>query len=146
PAAAPRTPCASIAVELDAQQLSADENVVAVAELALALQADVGAITAVEIREGELCADLFDAAVRRGHIEVARAAEIAPLAADLHGATARADHHAEKATLQNLADAERARVLRRGIEVRAILIGTIRGARGSVHPEELLAGEEHVSG
>src|SRR5262249_44163901 len=91
----------SVGVQLDAQELAADEEVVAVGEVALALDAHVGAVAAVEVGEGELAAVLFDAAVGAGHVEVHGEVEVAALAADLEGGAAGAHGHADGAPLED---------------------------------------------
>src|SRR5262249_22667595 len=106
----------SVGVELDPQELAADEEVVAVREIALALDAHVGAVAAVEIGEREFAAVLLEPTVRAGHVEVHGEVEIAALAADLERAAPRADRHADRAALEDLGEAERARVLRRRVE------------------------------
>src|SRR5262245_243861 len=130
--------------DLDPQELPADDEVVAVPELALGLQADVRAVSAVPVGERDLPARLLDLAVRRAHVEVTREVEVAALAADLQPARARAHRHAGRATLQDLRDAEGALVLRRRVEVRAVGRGAVARLRRLVDAKELLAGEELV--
>ena len=61
----------SVCVQLDAEELAADEDVVSVGELAVRLEADVGAVPAAEIREEEVPFFVLDGAVLRGHEDVA---------------------------------------------------------------------------
>src|ERR1051326_5973951 len=63
-------PGRSVRVELDPEELSPDEKVIAVAELPFGLQTDVGAVAAIEIGDGKLAGDLVDATVRRRHEKI----------------------------------------------------------------------------
>src|SRR5262249_45350519 len=130
--------------DLDAQELAADEEVVAVGELALGLEAHVRAVAAVEVREGDLSARVLELAVRRAHVKVAREVEVAALAADLQAARARAHRHARRAALEDLRDSEGALVLRRGVEVRAVGGRTVARLGRRVDAKELLAREELI--
>jgi len=72
-----------VGVEFDAEQLAADEQIVAVSKFAFALDTNVGAVAAIEIGERELAVVFFDAAMRPGHVEVARKVQVTALASDL---------------------------------------------------------------
>src|SRR5581483_1383320 len=100
--------------------------------------AHVRAVSAVQIGERELAAVLFEAAVRARHVEVAREVEVAAFASDLERGPARADGHADGAALQHLRQTERARILRRRIEVGAVGVLSVARARRRVEAEELL--------
>src|SRR6185503_13442179 len=108
----PTDPVALVGVELDAEELSPDEEVIAVDELAFGLQTDVGAVATIEIGDRELTGYLVDATVRRRHEKIAREIEVGPLASDLKGVCSCADDHARVASLQQLGDAKGARMLR----------------------------------
>src|SRR5262249_17954607 len=58
-----------VRVQLDAEQLATDEDVVAVRELAVGLEAHVGAVAAAEVREEVVPFSFFDAAVLGGHVD-----------------------------------------------------------------------------
>src|ERR1700722_14271341 len=92
--------CRSARRDLDAQQLSPDEEVVAVGQLALGLEAHVGAVAAAQVGQRELSAGVFELAVRGAHVEVAGEVEIAALATDLQHRASRADRHPEGAPLE----------------------------------------------
>src|SRR5688500_12879070 len=136
----------SVRVELDAQQLATDEKVVAVPELPLGLQPYIGSVTAIQIGEGKFPSAFLDAAMRARHEEVARKIQIAALAADLQRVGAGTDHHTEHAPLQDLTDTKRARVFGRRIEIGAVLLRPVGGARRDVEAEELLTSEELITG
>lgn len=127
-----------------AEQLPSDENVVAVSELALGLEAEVGPVSAVHVRQHEPAAGVFQLAVRSTHVEVAREVQIAALAPDLKTRTACTNRHSTRTALENLGDAKRTQMFWRRIEVRTIRSWLIGGLRRRIKSEDLLPRKEVV--
>jgi hypothetical protein len=102
---------ASICVQLDAQQLFTDEDVVAVRQGFFGLQAQVRAVAAVEVGEHELAVFFLDGGVLALHEHVTRKVEVAVFATDLQRVATRADGHSDRPAFENLIQAEGAGVL-----------------------------------
>src|SRR5262245_23962263 len=91
-----------VRVHLHAQETPADEDVVAVVERALGLDAHVSPVPAVEITQVVAAFALLDRAVSRRHEEIRREIEVAVLAPDLNARAPRAHGHADGAALEHL--------------------------------------------
>src|SRR5690606_27256437 len=106
---------------LDAQELVAEEDVIAVAELSLAADAHVRAVAGAEVdeREAAVGAELH-LGVSTGHEDIVRKVHVAVFAPDLDAVLTRAVDHAVRAARDHLHQTERARALRRRVEVSLI--------------------------
>src|SRR5262249_36776984 len=81
----------SVRVQLDAEELAADEDVVAVGELSVGLQTHVRAVAAAVVGEEVVALALLDAAMLGGHVNVAREVQVPVFATDGERGSARAD-------------------------------------------------------
>src|SRR5262249_1179924 len=106
--------------DFHAKKLATKEEIIAMIELPLLLETHVRSVTAVEIGEHHASARVLETAVRSAHVEVAREVQVSTLTTNLEARASRANGHSRGTALQQLRDAERARMLGRGVEERAV--------------------------